>query len=180
MTPIFDVDFKKVDASFPMYTGRFQIQVAAREAFHRESKADSDGNVKTTAGVKFKLEMVGQYDDDGELQMDGLKGKPISPYTVWLHSEGGLQFAKPFIMACSGYRRNQDAEANEKLFQTFNWNIEGELNDPPESFTLDNGWEEQVGQLVDVTMSIRRRPNEANPDEPFENQEFSGWTPVAA
>lgn len=180
MTPIFEVDFKKVDASFPIYTGRHQIQVAAREAFHKESKADSEGNVKTTAGVKFKLEMVGQYDDEGELQMDGLKGKAVSPYTVWLHSEGGLQFAKPFIMACSGYRRNQNNEANEKLFQKHEWNIQGELNDPPESFTLDDGWELQVGQLLDVTLSIRRTPNEANPDEPYENQEFSGWAPVAA
>jgi len=178
MTPLFDVDFTKVDASFPMYEGRYQIQVATREAFHRESKADAEGNVKTTAGVKFKLEMVGLYDDEGELETDGLKGKSISPYTVWLHSEGGLQFAKPFIMACSGYRRNQDNEANEKVFQKHDWNIQGELNDPPESFTLDNGWDLQVGKLVDVTLSIRRRPNPANEDEPFENQEFAGWTPV--
>ncbi len=180
MTPIFEVDFTTVDASFPMYEGRFRLQVAERNAFHKESKADSDGNIKTTAGVKFKLEMVGQFDDEGELEMDGFKGKAVAPYTVWLHSEGGLQFAKPFIMACGGYRRNQDAEANEKLFQKHDWNIKGELNNPPESFTVDNGWEKQVGQLVDVSLSIRRRPNEASPDEPFENQEFSGWTPVKA
>ena len=179
MSPIFDVDFTKVDASFPMYAGRHRIQVASREGFHRESKADSDGNVKTTAGVKFELEMIGLFDDKGELQMDGLKGKAVTPYTVWLHTEGGLQFAKPFLMACSGYRRNQNAEANEKLFQKHDWNIEGELNDPPETFQLDDGWELQVGQLVDVSLTIKLTPNAADPDNPFSNQEFSGWTPVA-
>ncbi len=180
MSPIFDVDFTKVDASFPMYEGRHRIQVASREAFHREGKADSDGNVKTSAGVKFKLEMVGVFDDEGELQMDGLKGKAVSPYTVWLHSEGGLQFAKPFLMACGGFRRNQNNEANEGLFQKHDWNIQGELNDPPEKFELDSGWELQVGQLVDVTMKIDRQPSNNDPNEIFENQDFSGWTPVEA
>lgn len=179
MSPIFDVDFEKVDASFPMYEGRHRIQVAAREAFHKESKADSEGNVNTTAGVKFKLEMVGLFDDKGELQMDGLKGKAITPYTVWLHTEGGLQFGKPFLMACGGFRRNQNNEANEKLFQPHDWNIEGELNNPPETFSLDDGWDLQVGQLVDVSLSIKLKPNKADPDTPFENQEFAGWAPVA-
>jgi len=181
MTPIFDVDFTKVDASFPMYEkGRYRIQVASREAFHRESRPDEKGNVNESAGVKFKLEMVGLFDDDGELQMDGLKGKAVSPYTVWLHTEGGWQFGKPFIMACGGFRRNQNKEANEKLFQKYKWNIQGELNDPPESFTLDDGWELQVGQLVDVTLSVKKTPNPNDPDEPYENQEFAGWTPVKA
>jgi len=34
--------------------------------------------------------------------------------------------------------------------------------------------------MVDVTLKIDRQPSKTDPDEVYENQEFSGWTPVAA
>ena len=180
MSPRFEVDFTTVDASFPMWgKGRYRLQVTARDAFVGESRPDDEGNVKENAGVKFKIEMVGLFDDDGELQMDGIKGKAVSPYTCWIHSEGGWTYGKPFLMACGGFRRNQNNEANEKLFQKYDWNIDGELNDPPESFTLDDGWDQQVGRLVDVTLWTKQTPNPNDPDSPYENQEYGGWAPVA-
>jgi len=179
MSPIFTPDFGKVDANIPTFEGRAQVQVTKHVPFHKSGKV-VDGVVKTNAGVQFNLEMVGMYDDEGELQMDGYKGKTVSPYKVWLHTEGGWGFAKPFMMATCGYRRNEEAKANEKLFQKNDWEFQGELDAAAETFTLGAGWDLPVGKLVDVSLKIDRQPSKDNPDEIFENQEFSGWTPVKA
>jgi hypothetical protein len=179
MTPIFTPDFSKVDANIPTFEGRARVQVMKRTPFHKTGKI-VDGNVKTNAGVRFNLEMVGLYDDDGDLQTEDLKGKTVSPYTVWLHTEGGWQFGKPFMMAACGYRRNQEAEANEKVFQASDWTCKGELDTAAETFEMGAGWDLPVGKLVDVTLKIDRQPSQNDPDEVYENQEFSGWTPIAA
>jgi len=180
MSPIFEPDFSSVDANIPVFEGRARVQITKRAGFHREGKADSDGNVKTSAGVRFNLELVGMFDDEGELQTDGYKGKTVSQYTVWLHTEGGWQFGKPFLMAACGFPRKDEARANEELFQANEWGLEGELNADADTFSLGAGWELPVSQMVDVTLKIDRQPSKTDPDEVYENQEFSGWTPVAA
>ena len=83
------------------------------------------------------------------------------------------------MMATCGYRRNDEANANEKLFQKNDWAMEGELNADAETFTLGKGWDLPVGNLVDVSLKISRTQSTSNPDEVYENQEFGGWTPVA-
>ena len=180
MTPIFTPDFSTVDANIPTFEGRAQVQVTKRIPFHKTGKTDNQGNVNINAGVQFNLEMVGIYDDEGDLQTDGLKGKTVSPYKVWLHTEGGWGFGKPFMMAACGYRRNEEAKANEKLFQKNDWEHQGELDAAAETFTLGKGWDLPVGNLVDVTLSIKREPSKSDPDEIYENQEYTGWAPVAA
>jgi len=177
MTPIFNVDFSAVDANIPTFEGRAQLQITKRTPFHKTGK-EVEGVVKTNAGMRYGLEMIGIYNDEGELQTDGLKGKTVSPYTVWLHTEGGWQFGKPFIMAANGYRRNQEKEANEKLFQKNDWNVVGELDAQPETFEVDKGWDLAVGKIVEVTLSIEKSPSLSDPDEIFESQEFAAWTPV--
>jgi len=176
--PVFTPDFGSVSMNMPMYEkGRYQIQVTKRTPFHKTGK-EVDGVAKVSAGVRFALEMVGQFDDAGDLQTDDLKGKQVSSYTVWLHSEGGWQFGKPFMAAACGYRRNQEAEANE-FFQENEWDFAGELDADAETFELGAGWDLPVGQLVDVNMSVERSPNPADEDNPYENQEFGGWAPVS-
>ncbi len=179
MSPIFAPDFTSVDANIPVFEkGRYQLQITKRTPFHRESKADADGNVKTSAGVRFSLEMVGRYDDEGELETDGLKGKTVSQYTVWLHTEGGWQYGKPFLMASNGFNVRQDEnKANEKLFQKNEWEVSGELNAAPETFEVGGGWDSPVGKVVDVTLSVDRQ--ESNTGEVYENQDFAAWGPVA-
>ena len=178
MSPIFTPDFGSVDANIPMFEGRAQVQITKRTPFHKSGKV-VDGNVKTNAGVQFNLEIVGFYDDEGELDT-AKKGKTVSPYKVWLHTEGGWGFAKPFMMAACGYHRKDEAKANEKLFQKNDWDMDGELNADAETFSLGKGWDLPVGNLVDVSLKISRTQSTSNPDEVYENQEFGGWTPVEA
>jgi len=176
--PIFTPDFSTVDANIPMFEGRAQVQITKRTPFHKSGKV-VDGNVKTNAGVQYNLEIVGFYDDEGELDT-AKKGKTVSPYKVWLHTEGGWGFAKPFLMAAGGYRRNEEAKANEKFFQKNDWNMQGELDADAETFEVGAGWDLIVGNVVDVTLKIDRQPSKTDPDDIYENQEFSGWAPVAA
>ena len=179
MSPVFTPDFASVDANIHIYEkGRFQVQVTKRTPFSREKT--TDGNVSVLGGVRFGLEMVGQFDDDGDIQTDGLKGKVVSPYTVWLHTEGGWQFGKTFIMAACGYNvRRQEQEANENLFQgdDISWDCSGDVDAPPESFELGNGWDIPVGRRVDVTLS-KSVTQSKDGETTYENQEYGGWAPV--
>jgi len=179
MSPIFDPDFQSVDMNIPTYEGRAQIQVTKMIPF-RTTKDDGKGNVTEIGGVKYNLEMIGIYDDEGELETDKLKGKQVSRYTVWLHTTGGWQYGKPFLTAACGYRRNQEAEANEKVFPANKWTVEGELDAAPDTFETGNGWDIPVGQVVEVSLSVKLSENKADPDNPYKNQEFAGWAPVAA
>lgn len=180
MSPIFTPDFATVDANIPTFEGRARVQITKRTPFHRTGRTDDQGNVSVNAGVQYNLELVGMFDGDGELQTDGFKGKTLSPYKVWLHTEGGWQFGKPFMMAACGFRRTQEAEANEKLFQANDWEMNGELDADAETFSLGSGWDLLTGKIVDVTLKIKRTPSKSDPDEVYENQEFAGWTPVEA
>ena len=180
MSPIFTPDFATVDANIPIYEGRARVQLTKRTPFAKESKPDDDGNVHTTSGVRFGLEMVGMFDDEGELQTDNLKGKVVTPVVVWCHSTGGWQFAKPFVMAACGFARKDEQRANEELFQDedTSWDFAGEIDAAPDTFELGNGWDLLVGNLVDVTLSksiTKSKDGETN----FENQEYAGWAPVS-
>lgn len=179
MSPIFTPDFATVDANIPIYEGRARVQLTKRTPFAKESRPDDEGNVHTIAGVRYGLEMVGMFDDEGDLQTDELKGKVVSPVTVWCHSTGGWQFAKPFLMAACGFSRKDEQRANEELFQNedISWEFTGDADTPAESFEMGNGWDRLVGQLVDVTLS--KSVTQGKDGESFENQEYAGWAPVS-
>src|SRR5690606_12167095 len=106
---IFTPDFTAVDASFPVYPkGMYQVKVTKRTPFLRERKDEENNKVTQVAGVRYALEIYGRFDDNGELVDTGedgrpIRGKPASAMNVFLHTQGGWQFAKPFLMAACGY-----------------------------------------------------------------------------
>ena len=82
-------------------------------------------------------------------------------------------------MASCGFNvKNEENEANELLFQGGDWSFGGEPGDEPEDMELGSSWDLPVDRMVDVYLSVSSRPNERNPEEPFEDQEFSAWAPV--
>ncbi len=177
--PRFDADFTTVDAGFPVHeTGRYRLKITKLTPFIRDSKPDDAGNVKTTYGVRYGLNIVGQLDEneDEETWMTEKEGKPVSQYTVWLHSEGGWQFAKPFLLAATGFNvRKDEGEGNELLFQAHEWHIDGEEGDQPENIEYGNGFDLLVDRLVDVNIV---KGEETYQGETRDTQDLKGWTPV--
>ena len=178
--PRFDADFTTVDAGFPVHsTGRYQVKVTKVTPFMKESRPDSEGNTRLTYGVNYPLVLVGRFDEDADdetLLTDGYAGKQVTQVTVYTHTPGGWQFAKPFLIAVCGYNvRRQENEANEKLFQANEWHIDGEEGDPPENIEYGNGFDLPVDRLVNVTLI---KKEEVYLGETREVQELKGWTPV--
>lgn len=172
---LFTPDFTSVDASIPVYEkGRYRIQITGRKPFMRIKK-DEKGNETTIGGVRYSLEMFGRHDDD-EIVTEDLKGRQVSSYTVWLHTEGGWLFAKPFLMAACGYGLKEEEQANEELFGEHDWSCNGEVDAKPNTFEMGEGWDLPVGQLVDVNLSIEVQSRRDG--EEYENQDLRGWTPV--
>lgn len=178
MSPIFTPDFTKVDASFPMYEkGKYRLKVTKATPFCKLSQPDKETGVKTEQkGLYYGLEMVGKFDDSGNLDQTQA-GKPVSRYTVYIHTEGGMQFAKPFLMASNGYNvKNEENEANAQLFQAGDWSFSGEVDDAAENIELGKSWAGNVGHLVDAFLGVDIGKNADG--TPRENQTFTGWTPV--
>ena len=141
MTPLLTPDFTQVEAGFPVYEkGRYRVKVTKMTPFIRSSKPDADGNVTTQVGVRYGLEMQGQFDREGNLD-DDLQGKSVQPFTCWLHSEGGWKFSKPFLMAAAGYSVKDEQLANEELFQNHNWEIDGEPGADAENIIVGDGYD---------------------------------------
>lgn len=180
MSPLFQPEFDQVDATIHIYDkGRYRIKSKSPKGFFFESK-DDQGNVVVKGGVRITFEMVGMFDEDGEVDGEDIAGKTVSSYTIWLHTEGGWQYGKPAIMALCGYNpkdRNAEQKANEELFQDGDWGVNGEPGDPADAITLGASWNQLADRLVDVTLS-RSINEEKDGDRIFENQEFNGWTPV--
>lgn len=176
--PIFAPDFSAVDANIPIYEkGRYRVQINKRTPTMRE-KNDGNGKVSTSVSVRYALEMVGAFDDEGNLLTGGLKGKTVQPYNCWVHSEGGWKMAKSFIMAACGYNvKKQEGEANVELFQKHSWRVQGEIDAAANTFELGDGWDLLVGRLVDVTLSVKADREDKAGDK-IEEQDFGGWTPV--
>jgi len=183
MSPIFQPDFTTVSASFPIWEkARYRVKVTKKVPFVREAKDDETGKVTIQCGVRYHLEMAGVYDSQGELQetQDGssIVGKPVSNYACYVHTADGWQFAKPFLMAASGYNvKNEEDLANKELFAANEWGITGEPGDDAEKIEAGKGWDKPVGRYVDVTLSKKVTKSKKDGKE-YENQDYSGWTPL--
>ena len=180
MTPIFEPDFTTVDANIPIFEkGRYQVKITKKTPFMREAKHPDTGDVYVSSGVRYGLEMVGQYDEEGELETDKLKGKTVSPYSCYTRTEGGWKFCKPFLMAACGFARKEEDKANAELFQENSWIINGEVGQDADAFEeVGGGWDLPLDKLVDVTLS--KEVQEGKDGETYENQDYGSWTPVEA
>lgn len=168
----FDPDWAGAQASIPIYDKvRGQVQVTDHKPFVRTNRKG-----KTIAGVRFSLRMVGLYDAKGTLDREK-EGKALSSYTVWVHTPGGLDFAKSFQMACLGFDLDHEEDANEAI-KKLDWAVNGE---PVEGFeaTCGDGYAQLVGAIVDVTLNKSSREDEETGDT-RENQEFSNWAPATS
>ena len=175
--PIFAPDFTKVEAGFPVYEkGRYRVKVTKKTPLIEESKPDAEGNTKIKAGVRYALEMGGQYDREGNLD-DTDAGKQVSSFTCWVHSDGGWKFSKPFLMAACGFAMKEEAQANVDLFQAHSWELDGDVGANAETFVVGDGWDLPIDRFVDVTLKKSGTTNKET-GEVYENQDFGSWGPV--
>jgi len=174
---LFTPDFAAATAGFPVYEkGMYRVKVTRRIPFVYE-RTDDDGNVDVVQGVHFNLEMAGRYDDEGDLETDGLAGKPVSRNTIYIHTPKALDFGKLFLMAACGYALKQQNEANEELFQGGDWTLSGDPGDDAENIELGRSWDEPVDRFVDVFLT---KEVETYNNVERENQSFNAWAPVKA
>lgn len=174
---IFTPDFSSVESSIPVFDKmRALVKVTGVKPFFNE-KADGNGKVKQNAGLQYNLELVAERDPaTGNLITEDRKGRTVSSYKVYTHTEGGWRYAKPFLMAAMGFNpRKQEQEANVE-FQKKDWKFAGEPNAAPETFDLGTGWQIPVDQTLEVTLTKKVDKVEGKDD--FESQEFSGWMPL--
>lgn len=184
---VFDADFTKVEASIPIYPkARYRLKCTKKTPLIEErDRRDKDTGAAMKVilrGVRYAFEMFGRIDEDGNVQTKddegvNLKGRAVSTYTVWTHSEGGLKFAKPFLMAAGGFPKNKENEANSEFFQKHEWYIKGDTGADAANIQTGSGYDVPVGKLLDVSLDKSVTKDETSGKE-YENQEFNAWSPV--
>ncbi len=181
---VFTPDFAAVDAGFPMYDkGMYRVKITAVEPAIWEKKDDETGDVTVVARVRYKLEMFGLLDDEGEVQTTGhdgkeIIGKAVQANDVYLHSEGAWSMAKSFVMAALGFAKNEENEFNE-FYQEHRdeFAFSGDAGDPDEQLldNLGSAWLAPVDRMVDVYL---QKATETYQGVERENQKMSAWQPV--
>jgi hypothetical protein len=177
---MFSPDFASVEAGITIYEGRARVKVTGKVPFAGETRDDKTGNVTENAGVRYKLELIGMFDDKGQLVTDDFQGKTVTPFKAWVHGEGGWKYSKPFLMAANGYTIKEENEANLALFmgKQADWLFNGDKDTPPDNFEVGPGYDTPVGKILDVTLRNKKQPAKDGSDRIYENQEYGSWTPV--
>lgn len=167
--PRFTPDSSKADASVPVYPkGLYQVKVVS----HRPSIFVSKKDNETKACVQFRLEMVGRFDEDGELDRSD-EGRPVRDHTCWLHTEKAAGMNKQFYLAALGYTEDEEQVANDEFFDPNSedeW-IDGEPEDK-ESQECGPFYDAFDGKLVNVYLDTEIY-------EDNEQQRFARWSPAA-
>lgn len=114
--------------------GEYELSVGEPKAFEKKTKKDTDSN-----GVRYPVTVA-----------EGPEKGARTYYTCWLHSEGGMGFAKGFIMACLGYAATRDAEKTfDAKYRGSDWGYN------PEDGSTGDVWREATGKRVMATVDLR-------------------------
>lgn len=178
---IFSPDFGSVDAQIPIYEdGLYRVKVTKKTPFVKESKPDASGVVHESAGVRYALEMIGKFDEKGELITKDLMGRSVTPFSVFVHGEGGWKFSKGFLIAAGGYTLKDEQKANLEMFngKADQWIFNGNKDTPTENIQHGPGYDIPLNKVLDVVLKKVIKKAEDGTDRMFENQEFKSWAPV--
>lgn len=154
MSPHYEPDFGAVSATLHIFDkGELEFEIGKPKAFQREKKKGGE-----SIGVRYRMTAT-EGADSGKSGM----------YTCYTHSEGGLAFAKQFIMAALGFEVNQagEKEFNAQYGKGADW-----------SFDTENGecgelWDDVAGKRVMASVDIQANPETGEP-----GQQWTKFRPV--
>lgn len=115
--------------------GEYEVQVGEPKAFIKKNRKGED-----SYGVRYSFRIA-----DGEYE--GKRGM----FTIYMHSEGGQNFGKQFLLAGLGYGR--DAQEERRFNEEHggdDWNYD------PETGAVGDGWRAMTGQRMILSMDVTK------------------------
>jgi hypothetical protein len=150
--PRYTPDFGAVSATLTIFDkGEYEFEVGKPKSFQREK--DGGGE---SIGVRFRMTMA-------EGPLAGKSGL----YSCYTHSDGGMSFAKQFVMATLGYDVTPEGE---KRFDTEYKGGDWGFN--TEDGTCGDLWNECAGRHVMASVDLG-----TNPKNGEQNQQWSKFRP---
>lgn len=147
----YEFDPSVVQSGFEVFPkGEYELQVGQPKAFERTNNKTG----KTSFGVRFPL-TVGSGDYKGKRAM----------FTYYLHTEGGQQMGKRFLMAALGYDRKQEDEFN-KAMAGADWAYD------TDSGAVGDAWRKATGARVLGTADVQQ-----NTETDEEQQNWKSFRP---
>lgn len=131
--------------------GEYEIEVRDVRGSAWEKEQDGGGTA-TVKRVRVLANLNGVYDSEGELMdelEDGTKveGEDVTPFDLYLHSEGAMRMAKRQLMAIMGFSADEEDEFNEWAAEADLGFEATELEDGSYDVSLGDGWDELKGRI---------------------------------
>ncbi len=155
--PRYEPDMSNVDATIIILDkGEYEFEIGKPKAFQR-TKAKGGESI----GVRYPM-----------IVAEGPQAKKRTFYTCYTHSEGGLAFAKQFVMAALGYPVTREGEAKFNADHpkgSTDWGLDSDTGEVGEI------WNEAAGQHVIGIVDLGVNPEDGTP-----NQAWKRFRPVGA
>lgn len=146
-------DFGATNAFTPIWPrGEYEVETKDVRGAAWEKTDEKSGTSILVKRIRITAKLNGVYDSEGELQDAGTDGKnvkdeDVTPFDIYLHSEGAMRMGKRIMMAILGYDKDDEEEFNEwAASQDLSFNAE-ENEDGSYDVTLGDGWDALKGRL---------------------------------
>lgn len=148
--PNYEPNLTDVQSTLEVFPkGEYEFKITSAKSFE---KSKEDGS--KTVGIRFPME-------------EAESGKKTI-YTLYVHSEGAMGFAKRFVMAAYGY--SVDSEGENKFnndYRGADWSID------TENGTVGEIWKDLIGKRVVGVVDTKIGPNGD------QQQEWNGFRAIS-
>lgn len=178
MSPRYEPDLTQVTANIEVLpAGDYEFVISEPKCFERNKRNRETGEEipdQFSAGVRYPIKVENVISEGLDPNLVGKRQFA----TVYIHNEGGMQFAKRFLMAALGYggnTSNERAEAEKAFDEAYrgrDWSVD------PETGAVGEVWREAVGQHIVGTLGVAMQEFGQNQGDPV--QTFDGWRPMAS
>ena len=175
--PRYEPDLTQVSANIEVLpAGDYEFSIMEPKSFEKNKK-DKEGNEipgSVSVGIRYPIKVENVISEGLDPNLVGKR----QFNSVYIHNEGGMQFAKRFLMAALGSGGNgcggcvEAERAFDASDRGSDWSVD------PESGAVGDVWREAVGQRIVGALGVQLQTLGANQGEP--QQTFEGWRTVAS
>jgi hypothetical protein len=175
--PRYEPDLTQVTANIEVLPkGDYEFSISEPKSFEK-AKKDREGNEipdQKSVGIRYPIKVENVLSEGLDPNLVGKRQFA----SVYIHNEGGMQFAKRFLMSALGYGGNSSSERAEaerafnEAYRGRDWSVD------PESGAVGDVWREAVGQRIVGSLNIQVQTMGQNVGEM--QQTFDGWRTVAS
>lgn len=158
MSPRYEPDLTAVAANLELFSKyEYEFIIGEPKGFERTNRKG-----QLSVGVRFPLSLAEET--------NGHKKGAKQLFSCYIHSEGGMQFSKRFVMSALGFgNKTADEQAFDSQYRGADWSVD------PDVSAVGDVWRLPAGRRIAASLDVGTDPETGDP-----SQQFKGFRPVTA